>query len=247
MRRITKHFSEQNWVAVILDLLIVIVGIFLGLQVDAWNDRRLDRQLEADTLERLRAEFVTICEEASDANRYHLGVAASVDVITASMAAGNVAPDDRDDVLAGLQEGLNFNTGARRSGTYVDLVSGGRIGLLTDAELRSSLTKYDELYAKADSLFQNFWRAQRVHELNFLRHAGYESPRARAGEVTLPAKVIDFDAAAALADPAFRLSAERVAEYQIYFSYWHFLMAAEAKNVLVLLGVDPGECVADSD
>ncbi|MDJ0939673.1 MAG: hypothetical protein QNJ00_07900 [Woeseiaceae bacterium] len=247
IRRISRHLAEQNWVAVGLDLLIVIVGIFLGLQVDAWNDRRLDRQLEAQTLERLRTEFIMICEEARDARRYHEEVAASVDVITASMAAGAFSPADRADVLAGLQEGLNFSTGARRSGTYVDLVSGGRIALLTDGELRANLNKYDELYEKADSLFANFWQAQRVHELAFLRHAGYASPRARAGDAILPAKVIDFNAAAALADPGFRLSAERVAEYQLYFSYWHSLMEAEAKKVLELLEVDPGNCLEDTD
>jgi hypothetical protein len=42
LRRISKHVTEQNWFAVWLDLVVVVVGIFLGLQVTQWNDARKD-------------------------------------------------------------------------------------------------------------------------------------------------------------------------------------------------------------
>ena len=31
LRRFTKHLSEQNWFAVWLDVIVVVVGIFLGM------------------------------------------------------------------------------------------------------------------------------------------------------------------------------------------------------------------------
>ena len=33
LRRITKHITEQNWFAVFIDFLIVVVGVFIGIQV----------------------------------------------------------------------------------------------------------------------------------------------------------------------------------------------------------------------
>jgi len=36
-----------------VELVIVVIGIFLGLQADQWNDRRVGKQLEADYLQRL--------------------------------------------------------------------------------------------------------------------------------------------------------------------------------------------------
>lgn len=40
LRKFMKHVTEQNWYAVGLDVLVVITGIFLGLQVTEWNDQR---------------------------------------------------------------------------------------------------------------------------------------------------------------------------------------------------------------
>ncbi len=44
LRRITKHVTEQNWFAVLIDFLIVVVGVFIGIQIGNWNDSRLDYQ-----------------------------------------------------------------------------------------------------------------------------------------------------------------------------------------------------------
>lgn len=37
-----SHVKGQNWFAVGLDVLVVIVGIFLGMQVTEWNEERKD-------------------------------------------------------------------------------------------------------------------------------------------------------------------------------------------------------------
>lgn len=42
LRRITQHVREQNWFAVGLDFLIVVFGVFVGLQVQQWNEGRND-------------------------------------------------------------------------------------------------------------------------------------------------------------------------------------------------------------
>ena len=47
VRRIREHFQTQNWFAVAIDLAIVVVGVFLGIQAANWNQTRIDRS-EAD-------------------------------------------------------------------------------------------------------------------------------------------------------------------------------------------------------
>ena len=37
LRKLAAAMKEQNWVTVVLEILIVVVGIFVGLQVDGWN------------------------------------------------------------------------------------------------------------------------------------------------------------------------------------------------------------------
>ena len=53
LRRFTKHINEQNWFAVGLDIIVVVVGIFLGMQVTEWNDNRKERAKESSYLSRL--------------------------------------------------------------------------------------------------------------------------------------------------------------------------------------------------
>lgn len=44
LRKLADAIREQNWSTVILEILIVVVGIFIGLQVDGWNEGRKKQQ-----------------------------------------------------------------------------------------------------------------------------------------------------------------------------------------------------------
>jgi len=56
LRSITKHVKDQNWFAVALDFLIVVVGILIAFQITNWNEDRTDRLEEHALLTRLYAE-----------------------------------------------------------------------------------------------------------------------------------------------------------------------------------------------
>lgn len=59
IKRLTQHIKEQNWFAVGLDLLVVIVGIFLGLQVQQWYQDREIAAKERILLVKLKNEIET--------------------------------------------------------------------------------------------------------------------------------------------------------------------------------------------
>ena len=46
LRRITDHVRAQNWTAIAIDFVIVVVGVFIGIQVSNWNE---DRQTASRT------------------------------------------------------------------------------------------------------------------------------------------------------------------------------------------------------
>ncbi len=57
LRRMADAVREQNWFTVIIEILIVVIGIFLGLQVTDWNEG-LKEQARADQYrERLIADI----------------------------------------------------------------------------------------------------------------------------------------------------------------------------------------------
>jgi len=57
LRRFTKHVTDQNWFAVGLDVLVVVAGIFLGLQFTDWNEERTFYETETELLQELKREL----------------------------------------------------------------------------------------------------------------------------------------------------------------------------------------------
>lgn len=37
LRRVITHVREQNWTAIGIDFVIVVTGVFIGIQVSNWN------------------------------------------------------------------------------------------------------------------------------------------------------------------------------------------------------------------
>jgi len=73
LSRFTDHFSNQNWFAVGLDVIVVVVGIFLGMQMTEWNEQRKDnleekKLPEKEETENKRAEQ----EQPEEYRRLHL-------------------------------------------------------------------------------------------------------------------------------------------------------------------------------
>ena len=56
LRSVTKHVKNQNWLAVGIDLVIVVVGVFIGIQVANWNEVQNNRAGLTASLERLDKE-----------------------------------------------------------------------------------------------------------------------------------------------------------------------------------------------
>ncbi|MFN7163640.1 MAG: hypothetical protein ACK4P2_02365 [Hyphomonas sp.] len=67
LRRITEHVKAQNWFAVALDFLIVVLGVFVAMQVANWNAARIERNMERAYLVRLHEEVsLMIAEQESE-------------------------------------------------------------------------------------------------------------------------------------------------------------------------------------
>ena len=57
LRRVIEHVKAQNWTAVGLDFVIVVVGVFIGIQVANWNEERTFVAKEKELLAELKLEI----------------------------------------------------------------------------------------------------------------------------------------------------------------------------------------------
>ncbi len=55
---VAKHVNDQNWFAVFVDFIIVVVGVFVGLQVSNWNQAQQDSATEYQYIKRIQQDLL---------------------------------------------------------------------------------------------------------------------------------------------------------------------------------------------
>lgn len=139
LRRLTQHIRAQNWFAVSLDFLIVVLGIFIGLQVDAWNDSRMERTLETEYLERLLDDMERSIELQMEMLADDRAGQAAMDVIARGINRGSFEPGEMNAVVDGLEWIGWVTRPATITITVNELQATGNIALIRSVELREAL------------------------------------------------------------------------------------------------------------
>lgn len=89
LRRVIAHFREQEWTAIGLDFLIVVLGVFIGIQVSNWNEARTDRHRETQIIADMLADLET--DRSEYANGLELGIR-RISAANASLTGAGLAP-----------------------------------------------------------------------------------------------------------------------------------------------------------
>lgn len=133
LRRLTQSLKEQNWTAILIEFVLLVLGVFLGIQVSNWNAEREDRLKGAAFTARLRDDLRV------EAWRYRFLLAYYRDVRDATEAAADAisgkAPLSNEAFLIDAYRATQYKQGAPRRATYDELVSTGNIGLVRDRKL----------------------------------------------------------------------------------------------------------------
>jgi hypothetical protein len=166
LRRIADHLKQQQWTAVLIELVILILGVFLGFQVSDWANERADRAAETRHLEEiaedLRADTAVFDQIRASAGKrisgidYILGQTRGVTrpsrLVTPNgdaydMPAGPpVAPADRTMLLGRVN--LMRSTTGNRTG-FEALLGAGGMQKIRDRQISRQLQVY---YAQFDEL-----------------------------------------------------------------------------------------------
>lgn len=142
IRRFTDHVRDQNWFAVTLDVVVVVVGIFLGLSATEWYEDRKAADEERAALERLHSEAVAIIENLQGAVRRYDNNLAAMEVAVRAFEAGTLEGADRDRFRQGVLTVIYFDALAPPRTVYDELTSSGRFGELSSTEVRERVADY---------------------------------------------------------------------------------------------------------
>jgi hypothetical protein len=71
LRRLTANLKAQNWTAISIEFLIVVVGVFIGTQVSNWNQARIEKRETERLVEQMRPEIADKLEFFKSAKIYY--------------------------------------------------------------------------------------------------------------------------------------------------------------------------------
>ncbi len=140
LRRVIAHFRKQEWTAIAIDFVIVVVGVFIGIQVSNWNAARADDARARGYLERIAADVDA--DIAGYRNRIDFwNKVSAYGAKGLAYADGARAATQWDILLAYFQASQVAEFWTTQT-TYDELKSAGELGLIADLKLRERLAKY---------------------------------------------------------------------------------------------------------
>lgn len=141
LRRVILHVKEQNWTAVGIDFVIVVLGVFMGIQVNNWNEARQASSREAIVLQRLTQEFTEIQGALKNQIKHRRAWANRIGALIETLERDEEAPDENT-IKVALHAATASGRRAAQSASYLQLMASGELASLSNAELQKSLVDY---------------------------------------------------------------------------------------------------------
>ncbi|MBS0583920.1 MAG: hypothetical protein JSS42_12540 [Proteobacteria bacterium] len=135
LHRVVANIRRQDWTAVVVELAVVIIGVFIGVQASNWNEDREKNQKAAEFTERLKADLRV------EAWNYEIQIEYNKQVLANAQRAADAltgkTPLSDEALLVAAYRATQLNINSRRRATYDELTSTGEIGLIRDQALRT--------------------------------------------------------------------------------------------------------------
>jgi hypothetical protein len=166
LQNIAKAIREQNYYAVVLEFVIVIAGVVIGFQINAWNLDRQEAALEKGYLSRLVDEMAVVTnqliDEQEDLDDYR------------DSAERFLAPLEADDKEAAQSDSRGLLTITRVGTPTVmpamlnELLASGQLSVIRSSALREALSELALFEKELQSLGAqlNPQQSAIVHEIN---------------------------------------------------------------------------------
>ena len=141
LRRLTEHLKEQNWTAVGVDFLIVVLGVFMGIQVQAWYESQREQKLVRDYLHRLNEDFSLSIAGTERTRAFVTSNLDNLGIVLSSLRGCAVADGKKDRFANGLFHMGKLIPAQFVDGTLEELRASGRLLLVQNDDLRTAINE----------------------------------------------------------------------------------------------------------
>jgi hypothetical protein len=142
LRRVISHFRNQEWTAIALDFLIVVIGVFVGLQAQQFAVDRENRRSEAIYLKRLHAEVLQTLQLREENVGRRFRNKAALDNVYRVLLGDGAHPKLSIKECNALTTMYIMSDVTADLPTLTELLSAGKLDTIRSTEVRSNLIRY---------------------------------------------------------------------------------------------------------
>lgn len=142
LRSLAAHVRQQNWTAVTIEILIVIVGVFIGLQVSNWNDTRKENERGREYLQRLQGELLQDANMLTKISKFWSDVAANGEHAMAYAEEGVLHQGSAWQTLLAYHQASQVWPYRKPDVTFQEIRSTGSLLLIRDTALRERIARH---------------------------------------------------------------------------------------------------------
>ena len=140
LRRIREHVVHHNWFAVAIDFIIVVLGVFVGIQASNWNQGRIERQQAREYRTMLQSDLESNLANLATRKHYYTWVRSEA---LATLADLRRPPSSLDEqFLVHAYQATQILPWALKRNTYDEILSVGAMANLGDPLLRDKIANY---------------------------------------------------------------------------------------------------------
>jgi hypothetical protein len=179
LRRIREHIVHHNWFAVAVDFVIVVLGVFVGIQASNWNQARINHQLAREYRAMLRDDLDANLENLATRKRYYTWVRHEALATLADLDRPASALDDQ--FLVEAYQATQILPWALKRNTYDEVLSASAMASLGDPILRDKIANY---YVTSDVTGSNIAVVPPYRDIvrRIMPYAAQEAIRAKCNE-----------------------------------------------------------------
>ncbi len=151
-RNIAQHMRDHDWLASLLDFVLVILGVFIALQANNWNQDRIERHAARTYIERIREDL----RQGQMALLGRIAYYGQVkDHALAALAAFDAPKETLGEpfVVDAFQATQLLSRSIDRS-TFDELVTTGAMNWIPDVTIRKRLANFYQNVAGVDEVLQ---------------------------------------------------------------------------------------------
>lgn len=144
LHRLSEAITRQNWSVVIIEILVVVVGIFIGLQVDDWNKTLENRKDEQQFLVQLHEDLLLAEKLSSRVRERRLERLQNLVQVGDVLFGRSERTEISQEECIAIFSNAFFNINVSGLPSYAELVSTGRLAIIQDTGLRRALVELQQ-------------------------------------------------------------------------------------------------------